>query len=45
MESELGLGTNGKWYHTSVLREFNVNGSLNALYDANAAKITHIPLP
>ena len=39
------LGTDGNWYHTSVLRQFNGDGSLNPLYNANAAQITHIPLP
>jgi hypothetical protein len=39
------LGKDGNWYHTSVLRPINVDGSINTLYDANAAQITHIPLP
>jgi len=39
------LGTDGNWYHTSVLRQFNGDGSLNFLYSSNAAQITHIPLP
>ena len=38
------LGTDGNWYHTSVLKEYLGNGQLNPIYDANAAQITHIPL-
>ena len=38
------LGTDGNWYHTSVLRPTNRIGEPNLLYDENAAKITHIPL-
>jgi hypothetical protein len=39
------LGSDGNWYHSSVLKQFNKDGTLNPLYDANAAQITHIPLP
>jgi len=39
------LGTDGRWYHTSVLRQFNGDSTINALYNGNAARITHISLP
>ena len=39
------LGTDGKWHHTSVLNEFYRSGQPNPIYDAYAARITHIELP
>jgi hypothetical protein len=39
------LSTDGKWYHTSELSEFNGDGSLNPKYNAQAAEDTHIQAP
>lgn len=36
------LGTDGIWYHTSVLIEYFRNGEPNPNYNAEAARITHI---
>ncbi|MCL2422045.1 MAG: hypothetical protein FWD03_09325, partial [Defluviitaleaceae bacterium] len=39
------LGTDGNWHHSSTLNAVNRDGTANARYNANAARITHIPLP
>ncbi len=38
------LGSDGNWYHESVLREFNKGGTTNPLFNEEAARLTHIPL-
>ncbi|EMF2335101.1 hypothetical protein V2W83_002985 [Listeria monocytogenes] len=37
------MDKNGKWWHQSELREFNGDGTLNPLFNHDAAKNTHIP--
>jgi hypothetical protein len=39
------LGTDGDWYHESVLKEFFRNGQPNPNFNLDAVKMTHIPLP
>jgi hypothetical protein len=38
------LGTDGNWYHESVLKEFNRGGIPNPSFIEEAARSTHIPL-
>lgn len=38
------MDKNGKWWHQSELREFNGDGTLNPLFNKDAAKNTHIPM-
>lgn len=38
------LGTDGNWYHESVLKEFLRRGSPNPIFNEEAARMTHIPL-
>lgn len=38
------LGTDGNWYHESVLKEFLRGGSPNPIFNEDAARMTHIPL-
>ena len=38
------LGSDGIWYHKSVLTEFYKDGSPNPFYNEHAAVVTHIPL-
>ena len=38
------LGTDGNWYHESVLKQFNRGGTLNSSFSEEAARLTHIPL-
>lgn len=38
------LGTDGNWYHESILTEFYRGGVANPNYNELAAKITHISL-
>lgn len=38
------LGTDGNWYHESVLKEFNRGGVPNPNFNDEAARLTHIPL-
>ena len=38
------LGTDGNWYHQSVLTEFFKGGTLNPNFNENAARITHIAI-
>ena len=38
------LGTDGNWYHQSVLTEFFKGGTLNPDFNENAARITHIAI-
>ncbi|OPX42923.1 hypothetical protein CLHUN_32470 [Ruminiclostridium hungatei] len=38
------LGTDGKWYSESVLKEFYKDGSKNPLFNETASKMTHIPV-
>ncbi|MBP3568048.1 MAG: hypothetical protein J6K04_02670 [Lachnospiraceae bacterium] len=38
------LGTDGNWYHKSVLTEFFKDGTPNPNYNESAAKMTHIPV-
>lgn len=38
------LGTDGKWYHESVLTEFFKDGTSNTNFNEAAAKMTHIPI-
>ncbi|MBC1350148.1 hypothetical protein HCX58_10945 [Listeria welshimeri] len=37
------MDKNGNWWHQSELREFNGDGTLNPLFNHEAAKNTHIP--
>lgn len=37
------MDKNGKCWHQSELREFNGDGTLNPLFNHDAAKNTHIP--
>ncbi|WP_235332206.1 contractile injection system protein, VgrG/Pvc8 family [Paenibacillus terrae] len=39
------LGTDGKWYKESELKEFNKKGDLNPNFNVTGAKNTHIDLP
>ncbi len=36
------LGTDGNWYHESILSEYFRGGIPNQNYNENAARITHI---
>ncbi len=38
------LGSDGNWYHESILKEFNRKGVANPLFNEDAARLTHIPL-
>ena len=38
------LGSDGNWYHQSVLRATNKGGIPNPLFNSEAARLTHIPL-
>ena len=38
------LGTDGNWYHESILKEFNRGGISNPSFNENAARLTHIPV-
>ncbi|MPN61875.1 hypothetical protein SDC9_209620 [bioreactor metagenome] len=38
------MGTDGNWYHTSVLKP-GKNGNINANFNNEAAEMTHIQLP
>ena len=38
------LGTDGNWYHESVLTEFFRGGALNPNFNEEAARMTHIPI-
>ncbi len=38
------MGTDGNWYHTSVLKP-GKNGNINANFNNEAAEKTHIQLP
>jgi len=38
------LGSDGKWYHQSVLTEYYKDGTRNPNFDENAAKVTHIAI-
>ena len=38
------LGTDGNWYHESVLKEFFKGGTQNSNFNEAAAKMTHIPI-
>ena len=37
------MGTNGNWYHTSVLKPGK--GTINPMFNNEAAEMTHIQLP
>lgn len=38
------LGTDGNWYHSSVITEFYRDGSLNPNFNEEAARNTHIAI-
>lgn len=38
------LGTDGNWYHESVLTQFFKGGTPNPNFSETAAKMTHIPV-
>lgn len=38
------MGTDGNWYHVSVLKP-GKHGNINTIFDDEAAKMTHIQLP
>lgn len=38
------LGTDGNWYHESILKEFFKDGSRNSNFNDEAVRLTHIPL-